>query len=77
MVKDDLTPDKLLEQGLATLSGLLGSTWTVTPRPEPKGSHGIDVIVEVKAEGDRTYTQLRVELKLSLTPRMGDEVLVP
>ncbi|MEU5646243.1 helix-turn-helix domain-containing protein [Streptomyces milbemycinicus] len=77
MAKDDLTPDKLLEQGLATLSSLLGSTWTITPRPEPEGSHGIDVIVEVKAEGDSTYTQLLVELKLSLTPRVVDEVLVP
>ncbi|MEV5771194.1 hypothetical protein AB0L49_08080 [Streptomyces antimycoticus] len=77
MAKDDLTPDKLLEQGLAILSGLLGSTWTVTPRPEPEEPHGIDVIVEVKAEGDSTFTQLLVELKPSLTPRVVDEVLVP
>lgn len=77
MANEDLTPDKLLEQGLAALSSLLGPTWTVAPRTRPEGAHGADVIVELKAEGDSTFTQLLVELKPSLTPRVVEEVLLP
>ncbi|MCM2420222.1 helix-turn-helix domain-containing protein [Streptomyces sp. RKAG293] len=77
MADEELTPQNLLGQGLAVLSDLLGSSWTVTPRPEREGSRGSDFIVEVRAEGDSSFTQLLVEVKTSVTPRMVQEVLVP
>lgn len=72
-----LTLGALLEQGLAKLADLLGSSWTLTPRPERGKSRGLDTIVEVRAEGDSVFTQLLVELKRSVTPRTVEQALLP
>ncbi|MET8420869.1 hypothetical protein ABZV41_35860 [Streptomyces sp. NPDC005098] len=78
MSDDVLTPEALLEQGLARLADLLGPSWEVSPRPNRDMSRrGGDALVEVRAEGDSTLTQLLIDLKPSVSPRMVEEVLLP
>ncbi|MFJ5221054.1 helix-turn-helix domain-containing protein [Streptomyces sp. NPDC088354] len=77
MDNDELNPAELLAQGLAALSDLLGSEWFVAPRPDSESRSGVDVIVELRAEGDSSYTQLLVDIRRSVTPRMVEEVLLP
>lgn len=77
MDTEDYTPSRLLQEGLRRLADLLGSTWAVTPRPTHEGARGVDALVELKPEGDGNFTQLLVELKPSVTPRMVEEVLLP
>jgi DNA-binding transcriptional ArsR family regulator len=74
---DHLTPEALLEQGLAELFRLLGPEWTLTPRAEQEPLSRADVIVEVRPDGDSVYTQLLVELLTSVTPRVVEERLLP
>ncbi|MFD7377261.1 helix-turn-helix domain-containing protein [Streptomyces mirabilis] len=77
MDTEDYTPDALLQEGLRRLADLLGPTWNVGLRPVHEGARGVDALVELKPEGDGTFTQLLVELKRSVTPRMIEEVLLP
>ncbi|MGW6410477.1 helix-turn-helix domain-containing protein [Streptomyces vinaceus] len=65
----------LLDQGIHALSGLLGPEWQVTQRPNK--SKVFDAALEVKAEGDSTFTQLLVEVTQAVPPRFVVERLVP
>ncbi|MGC5346959.1 hypothetical protein PZB75_30330 [Streptomyces sp. AM 4-1-1] len=65
----------LLEQGIHVLSGLLGPEWQVTQRPNK--SKVFDAALEVRAEGDSTFTQLLVEVTQAVPPRLVAERLVP
>jgi hypothetical protein len=75
-----LTPDSLLEQGLAVLRDLLGSGWQVTLQPptqEAGATRPLDALVEVKADGDNVLTQLMIDLKMSVSARLVEEQLLP
>lgn len=78
---DDLTPDSLLGQGLQALRDLLGPTWDVTLQPGSQGSgserRSLDALVQVKPDGDGVFTQLLIDLKSDVTPRMVEEQLLP
>lgn len=78
---DNLSEDALLEQGLQVLRDLLGPTWEVTVQPGPQqtrsGRRRLDALVQVKAGGDSTFTQLLVDAKKDITPRMAEEQLLP
>ncbi|MGW7260486.1 hypothetical protein [Streptomyces sp. NPDC054834] len=65
----------LLEQGIQALNGLLGPEWQVTQRPN--NSKVFDALLEVRAEGDSTFTQLLVEATQAVSPRFVMERLVP
>lgn len=77
MDHDELNAAGLLAQGLSALSDLLGSDWSVALRPDRESRSGGDVIVELRAEGDSTYTQLLVDVRRSVTPRLVEEGLLP
>lgn len=66
---------QLLEQGIHALRGLLGPEWQVTQRPNR--SRAFDAALEVRADGDSTYTQLLVETVQAVPPRFVVERLVP
>jgi hypothetical protein len=66
---------RLLEQGIQALADLLGPEWQVTPRPSK--SKVFDALLEVRAEGDSTFTQLLVEATPAVPPRFVAERLVP
>ncbi|MEU0984061.1 hypothetical protein ABZ488_33100 [Streptomyces griseus] len=66
---------QLLEQGIRALSGLLGPEWQVTQRPN--NSRVFDAALEVRADGDSTYTQLLVEAVQAVPPRFVVDRLVP
>ncbi|MEU4128640.1 helix-turn-helix domain-containing protein [Streptomyces wuyuanensis] len=70
-----ITEVHLLEQGIQALNGLLGPEWEVAQRPNK--SKAFDALLEVKAEGDSTFTQLLVEAALAVPPRFVMERLVP
>ncbi|MGW2612706.1 helix-turn-helix domain-containing protein [Streptomyces mirabilis] len=77
---DDLTPESLLSQGLQALRDLLGPTWQVTLQPpsqEARSARGLDALVQVQSEGDSVFTQLLIDLKKNITPRMVAEQLLP
>jgi hypothetical protein len=77
---DDLTPDVLLSQGLQALRDLLGPTWQVTLQPPSqvaKSDRGLDALVQVQSDGDSVFTQLLIDLKKNVTPRMVQEQLLP
>ncbi|MFI1013524.1 helix-turn-helix domain-containing protein [Streptomyces sp. NPDC020965] len=76
MDNDDLTFGDLLERGVAHLRDLLGPGWTVAPRSE-RAPSGVGLIIEVRPEGGNAYTELLVDAKTSVTPRLAEEVLVP
>lgn len=65
----------LLEQGVQALHALLGPGWQVTQRPNK--SKVFDAVLEVRAEGDSTFTQLLVEATPAAPPRFVVERLVP
>ncbi|MFF4542170.1 helix-turn-helix domain-containing protein [Streptomyces aureus] len=65
----------LLEQGVHALSTMLGPEWQVTQRPNK--SKVFDAALEVRAEGDSTFTQLLVEATQTVPPRFVMEQLVP
>ncbi|MFC8247616.1 hypothetical protein [Streptomyces chartreusis] len=65
----------LLEQGIQALDALLGAEWQVTQRPNK--SKVFDAALEVRAEGDSTFTQLLVEATQAVPPRFVVEQLVP
>ncbi|MFJ4972786.1 hypothetical protein [Streptomyces sp. NPDC088755] len=66
---------QLLDQGIQALSDLLGPEWQVARRPNK--SSVFDAALEVRAEGDSTYTQLLVEATQAVPPRFVMERLVP
>jgi hypothetical protein len=77
---DELPADSLLGQGLRALSDLLGPTWQVAlqpPRESKREGRRLDALVQVQSEGDSTFTQLLIELKQTVTPRMVQEQLLP
>jgi hypothetical protein len=78
---DELTPETLLEQGLQALRDQLGSTWEVTVQPGMRevrsGTQRLDVLVQVKPDGDGVFAQLLVDLRQSVTPRVVEEQLLP
>ncbi|WP_233221557.1 hypothetical protein [Streptomyces carminius] len=65
----------LLEQGIQALDALLGPEWQVTQRPNK--SKVFDAALEVRAEGDSTFTQLLVEVSRAVPPRLVVERLAP
>ncbi|MEG9551670.1 helix-turn-helix domain-containing protein [Streptomyces baarnensis] len=66
---------QLLEQGIQALRGLLGPEWQVTQRPNR--SRAFDAALEVRADGDSTYTQLLAETAQAVSPRFVVDRLVP
>ncbi|MFE4822892.1 hypothetical protein ACFRFU_42060 [Streptomyces sp. NPDC056704] len=77
---NDLAPQELLTRGLQVLSDLLGPAWTVTIQPPSQGarsSKNLDALVQVQSEGDSVFTQLLIDLKSNVTPRMVEEQLLP
>lgn len=77
---NDLAPQELLTRGLQVLSDLLGPTWSVAIQPPSQGarsSKNLDALVQVQSEGDSVFTQLLVDLKSNVTPRMVEEQLLP
>ncbi|MFJ9729282.1 helix-turn-helix domain-containing protein [Streptomyces sp. NPDC101209] len=78
---DNLTPESLLDQGLQALRDLLGPTWDVTVQPpqwNPTGEgRSLDALVQLQPDGDNVYTQLLVDLRASVTPRVVEERLLP
>ncbi|MFI1786461.1 hypothetical protein [Streptomyces rubiginosohelvolus] len=66
---------QLLDQGIQALSDLLGPEWQVARRPNK--SSVFDAALEVRAEGDSTYTQLLVEATQAVPPRFVVDRLVP
>lgn len=77
----DLTPESLLEQGLQALRDLLGPTWHVTLQPASQEARSekrsLDALVQVQSDGDGVFTQLLIDLKRNVTPRMVEEQLLP
>jgi hypothetical protein len=71
------SPSELLAEGLQRLADLLGPTWTVSRRPGEQGARAVDALVELRPEGDSHFTQLLVELRATVTPRLVEEVLLP
>lgn len=74
-------PDSLLEQGMQSLTELLGTEWTVTARPDSGGaqstsSQGADAVLDVRSS-DGDSAALLVDLKLDLPPRSIEAALVP
>ncbi|WNF28628.1 hypothetical protein RI138_18310 [Streptomyces sp. C11-1] len=79
MTVDELTQDALFEQGVARLAELLGPSWRIDRRPDGKETHrsGSDIIMTVQGEGESSYGQLLVDVKLTgVSPRMVEEVLL-
>lgn len=78
---DDLTPETLLEQGLQALRDQLGPTWEVTVQPGTRearsGKQRLDALVQVKSDGDGVFTQLLIDLRENVTPRVVEEQLLP
>lgn len=76
-----MTPEALLEQGLQALRDQLGPSWDVSVQPSPhearSGRQHLDALVQVKSDGDSVFTQLLVDLKKNVTPRMVEEQLLP
>ncbi|WP_207393903.1 helix-turn-helix domain-containing protein [Actinomadura formosensis] len=81
MSLDDLTPDSLLDQGLTILRDLLGPGWEVTIQPTTQEAGGgrrrLDALVQMKADGDSVLTQLVIDLKRNVSPRLVEEQLLP
>lgn len=81
MDPDDLTSESLLEQGLQSLRNLLGPTWQVTLKPASQEAKSVrrslDALVQVQSDGDSVFTQLLIDLKRNVTPRMVEEHLLP
>lgn len=77
----DLPSDSLLEQGLSVLRNLLGPGWEVTILPTTQearsGRRSLDALVQVKADGDSVSTQLMVDLRRTISPRLVEEQLLP
>ena len=73
-----LTEDALLTDGLASLRELLGDAWTIRLRePDAAVTSNVgDAVVEL-AGPDGVATSLLFDIKLSLTPRYAEEVLLP
>lgn len=79
MTAEELNQDALFEQGMARLSGLLGPAWQINRRPDGKETHrsGGDIVVTVQAEGESSYGQLLVDVKLAgVSTRMVEEALL-
>ncbi|MEV4875975.1 helix-turn-helix domain-containing protein [Streptomyces cyaneofuscatus] len=79
MTAEALTQDALFDQGMARLAELLGPSWQVDRRPDSKEMHrsGGDIIVTLHAEGESSYGQLLVDVKLAgVSPRMVEEALL-
>jgi hypothetical protein len=79
-VKDKISPENLLEQGLRALGDLLGPTWNLSVRPEAEeglGERRADSLVELRSEGDTVFAQLLIDLKTQVTPRTVEEQLLP
>ncbi|MFF8437283.1 helix-turn-helix domain-containing protein [Streptomyces bacillaris] len=79
MTAVELTSDALFEQGMARLAELLGPPWQIDRRPDNKETRrsGGDIVVTVQAEGEGSYAQLLVDVKLTgVSPRTVEEVLL-
>lgn len=76
---EELTQDALFEQGMARLAELLGPSWQIDRRPDGKEMHrsGGDIIMTLHAEGESSYAQLLIDVKLAgVSPRMVEEALL-
>ncbi|MFE9456367.1 helix-turn-helix domain-containing protein [Streptomyces californicus] len=78
MTATELTHESLFDQGMARLAELLGPSWQLTPRTDGKNARpGGDALVTVHAEGEGSYGQLLVDVKLAgVSPRTVEEVLL-